>query len=72
MKAQHMNPDDAVQAFLDLGARRFFAMHWGTFKLTDEWLGDPPVRLARWFEEKGHEASRLWIMKVGETRALTA
>ena len=46
-------------------------MHWGTFKLTDEWLGDPPLRMARWFEEKGHDPSRLWILKVGETRALT-
>ena len=28
MKPAHMNPEDAVQAFVDLGARDFVAMHW--------------------------------------------
>ena len=36
MSKQHMNPEEAVQAFEDLGAARFLAMHWGTFRLTDE------------------------------------
>ncbi len=36
MGAQHMSPEDSVQAFLDLGARHFLGMHWGTFDLTDE------------------------------------
>lgn len=36
MEAQHMSPEGSVQAFLDLGARHFLGMHWGTFDLTDE------------------------------------
>ncbi|HVB48645.1 MAG TPA: MBL fold metallo-hydrolase, partial [Burkholderiales bacterium] len=36
MRRQHMDPADAVRAFRALGAERFVAMHWGTFKLTDE------------------------------------
>ena len=36
MEPQHMNPEDAAEAFVRLGARAFCAMHWGTFKLTDE------------------------------------
>ena len=43
MKAQHMNPGEAVQAHRDLGAGRSLAMHWGTFQLTDEGI-DVPVQ----------------------------
>jgi L-ascorbate metabolism protein UlaG (beta-lactamase superfamily) len=72
MEPQHMNPEDAVEAFERLGARNFVAMHWGTFKLTDEPLGEPPARLrARW-SERGLGPERLWIPDVGETRALGA
>ncbi|MBV61012.1 MAG: hypothetical protein CMH65_06895 [Nevskiales bacterium] len=36
MQAQHMNPAEAVQAFVDLGADKALGMHYGTFQLTDE------------------------------------
>jgi len=36
MGAQHMPPEDSLQAFHDLGARHFIGMHWGTFDLSDE------------------------------------
>ena len=45
-------------------------MHWGTFKLTDEPLGEPPERMRAWFAEKEREGERLWVMDVGETRKL--
>lgn len=70
MKPQHMNPDDAVQAFEDLGARRFFAMHWGTFKLTDEPLDEPPVLTRERWRQRGLDPARLVIPAVGETVAL--
>ncbi len=38
VKDSHMSPDDAVQTFIDLNARHFFAMHWGTFNLGSEGL----------------------------------
>jgi len=70
MKAQHMNPDDAVRAFIDLGARRFAAMHWGTFRLTDEHLSDPQLHTReRWSAERLDEA-RLAIPAIGETLLL--
>lgn len=43
MRAQHMNPDDAVQAHLDLHAKHSIGIHFGTFQLTDEAI-DAPVQ----------------------------
>jgi len=45
MKPMHMNPDDAMRAHLDLNARTSIAMHFGTFKLTDESIDEPVQRL---------------------------
>ncbi len=70
MEPQHMNPDDALRAFELLGARTMVAMHWGTFVLTDEPAAEPPALTREGFVARGWEASRLWVMDVGETRAL--
>jgi L-ascorbate metabolism protein UlaG (beta-lactamase superfamily) len=70
MKSQHMNPEEAGQAFLDLGARTLVAMHWGTFLLTDEPPGEPPQRLRDFFRGRGLDEERLWILDVGENRRL--
>lgn len=67
MKGQHMDPDDAGQAFLDLGARKLVAMHWGTYKLTDEPLDEPPVRLEAWRVRAGVDASRVLVPAIGQT-----
>tara|TARA_B100001057_G_C22784036_1_gene924836 strand:- start:88 stop:1068 length:981 start_codon:yes stop_codon:yes gene_type:complete len=45
MADSHVNPEDAVQIMLDLGAERSFGMHWATFKLTDEDTFEPKERL---------------------------
>jgi L-ascorbate metabolism protein UlaG (beta-lactamase superfamily) len=71
MASQHMGPEDAGRAWELLGARILVAMHWGTFKLTDEPIGEPPARVRAWFEERKHEADKLWVLDVGETRSLT-
>ena len=47
MASQHIDPAEAVQIHLDLGAKRSMGVHWGTFDLTDESLDEPPRRLAR-------------------------
>jgi L-ascorbate metabolism protein UlaG (beta-lactamase superfamily) len=68
MRPQHMNPDDAVQAFLDLGAERFLAMHWGTFSLTDEPLDEPPVALAEVIDRRNLGSPGVFhVPAVGET-----
>jgi L-ascorbate metabolism protein UlaG (beta-lactamase superfamily) len=70
MSSQHMGPEEAGRAWELLGARVLVAMHWGTFKLTDEPIGEPPIRARRWFDAHGYARERLWILDVGETRPL--
>ena len=72
MSPQHMNPEEAGEAFEMLGARQLLAMHWGTFQLTDEPLGEPPFRLRAWAERNGHSESRVRIPSLGEVIAFGA
>ena len=41
----HMNPEEAVRAFLELGAQKLVPMHYGTFRLGYEPMNEPPARL---------------------------
>jgi N-acyl-phosphatidylethanolamine-hydrolysing phospholipase D len=45
MKPMHMNPEEAVMAFMDARCQRAVGMHWGTFALTDEPMREPALRL---------------------------
>lgn len=71
MSPQHIGPEDAVRAHRLLGAKHFVAMHWGTFRLTDEPIGEPPVRARAAWEAAGNPRDHLWISDLGETRVLT-
>jgi len=68
MKPVHMNPADAVKAFLELNAHVLLPIHWGTFQLGDEPLDAPPKMLVKEAEKKHIALERLWILKHGETR----
>jgi L-ascorbate metabolism protein UlaG (beta-lactamase superfamily) len=70
MSKQHMNPADALRAFQDLGARRLVAMHWGTFKLTDEPLDEPPALFREGAAARGLGDGVAHVAAVGETIAL--
>ncbi len=65
METQHMNPEQAVKAFRALGARHFLAMHWGTFKLTDEPLDEPPKRVDAEWKRLGLPADQLHVLPIG-------
>ena len=55
-----------------LGARRPVATHWGTFKLTDEPLDEPPRRLRAEWERRRLPPEALAIPAIGETLELHA
>ncbi len=72
MAEQHVNPAEAVQIHLDVGARRSIGIHWGVFELTDESLDRPPQDLAEARTAKGIDAAAFSVLAVGETRVLPA
>jgi L-ascorbate metabolism protein UlaG (beta-lactamase superfamily) len=70
MKSVHLNPEEAVQAGQDLGAKTLVAMHWGTIVLTDEPPFEPPARFRAAAVRAGVPDGRAWVMKIGETREI--
>jgi N-acyl-phosphatidylethanolamine-hydrolysing phospholipase D len=68
MKPFHLNPEEAVDAGRALRARRIVGMHFGTFDLTDEPLGDPPRRFRAAGVQAGYSDQDVWVLKIGETR----
>jgi L-ascorbate metabolism protein UlaG (beta-lactamase superfamily) len=67
MAPQHMNPEEAVRAHLDLGARLSVAIHFGTFCLTDEAFGAPETALAAARAQYDVAESAFRIPAFGET-----
>jgi L-ascorbate metabolism protein UlaG (beta-lactamase superfamily) len=77
MERVHVDPEEAVRIYQDVSAPHpdaarplMLGIHWGTFRLTDEPMDEPPRRaLARW-REMGLDEGRLWIAAFGETRSV--
>ncbi len=76
MESVHMNPEDAIEAYRALTTSAVapvpcLAIHWGTFRLTDEPLQEPPSRFAELWRTAGLAAAANWTLATGETRQLT-
>jgi len=67
MRDQHMNPDEAVQAFGDCGAELALAHHYGTFQLTDEAIDAPRLALAEAIASAGISAEQFRVLRPGQT-----
>ncbi|MBA3671707.1 MAG: MBL fold metallo-hydrolase [Gemmatimonadaceae bacterium] len=72
MRVNHVDPTEAVQAVADVAGAGdpplTLGIHWGTFRLTDEPMDEPPRRTADEWRARGWDPSRLWIAAIGETR----
>ena len=66
MQAQHMNPEEAVQAFLLCEARHAVGHHWGTFQLTNEAIEAPRDELADALVSRGIDPARFRALIPGE------
>jgi L-ascorbate metabolism protein UlaG (beta-lactamase superfamily) len=67
MRPVHVDPEEAVQIHLDVGARRSIGMHFGTFRLTDEAFDEPPRRLIAAREAAGLAPEAFHVPAAGET-----
>ncbi|MDF2455316.1 MAG: hypothetical protein K0R51_1309 [Cytophagaceae bacterium] len=65
MHANHISPQDAVNAFHELGAKTFIPMHYGTFDLSDEPVGEP-VRILKQLEGEKKIKGALKFLDLGE------
>lgn len=76
MRPVHMNADEAVAATAALGAAHdtspppMLGLHWGTFRLTDEPVDEPPASARRAWSARGFAERDCWILRHGETRVL--
>ena len=61
----HMNPEEAVQAFVELGAKTLVPMHYGSFRLSFEPMHEPPQRLLACARAHGIE-DKVLVMTEGE------
>ncbi|HZO21238.1 MAG TPA: MBL fold metallo-hydrolase [Steroidobacteraceae bacterium] len=68
MSNQHMDPDEAVRAHLDLGAKVSVGSHFGCFQLTDEGIDDPIVELAAARQRHAVSEEDFPVLNTGETR----
>jgi N-acyl-phosphatidylethanolamine-hydrolysing phospholipase D len=77
MQIVHVSPEEAVRIYEDLVAPHcdrplpvMLGIHWGTFRLTEEPMEEPPQRAAARWHAAGLDQDRLWIARFGETRRL--
>ncbi len=63
----HMNPEEAIEAFIQLQAKKLVPMHFGTFRLGYEPLHEPPERLLRHGTER-QILDQICILREGEPR----
>ena len=65
MQAVHMNPEEAVQAHIDLGGPETIGMHFGTFQLTTEGIDEPQRALDAALRARGISPSRFYTLAFG-------
>jgi L-ascorbate metabolism protein UlaG (beta-lactamase superfamily) len=71
LRPVHTDPEEAVQAFLDVGAAAMAPMHWATFLLSSEPPLEPLRRARAAWKAAALPHSALWDLPVGGSRVLT-
>jgi len=68
MRHAHIDAEEAGRAFLELKARCFVPMHWGTFRLGMDRFKEPVIRIKNWWDKNKQRCldKELKVAKVGE------
>ncbi|MGG4393920.1 MBL fold metallo-hydrolase [Paenibacillus thiaminolyticus] len=67
MSRQHVTPEEALQAFEDVGARLMIPMHYGAFKLADDTPKEALDRLEAERLRRSIDESQVRLLALGET-----
>ncbi|RKN64197.1 MBL fold metallo-hydrolase [Paenibacillus ginsengarvi] len=67
MSMQHVTPEEAIQAFLDVKGEVFIPMHYGAFRLADDTADEALSRLHQEWRRLDLQADRLHTLLLGET-----
>jgi N-acyl-phosphatidylethanolamine-hydrolysing phospholipase D len=70
MHYAHLNAEETLDAFQDLGARWLIPTQWGTFRLGNEPIGYPIIDLRRAMKSRGSDASRVIILDIGGIQSI--
>ncbi|GBF72220.1 hypothetical protein PA598K_00458 [Paenibacillus sp. 598K] len=68
MRDAHMSPEEAVQTYIDLGARCFVPMHYDAYRLADDTAKEAIDRLSAEWVRRGLPSEQLWMLELGRTR----
>ena len=71
MKKVHMDPDEALRAFVDLGAREMIPMHFDTLVNSADGSGEARETFVRLARER-HLQGRVHLLRAGEQRVVSA
>jgi L-ascorbate metabolism protein UlaG (beta-lactamase superfamily) len=70
MQAQHMSPEQSLDALNALRAQHFVGMHWGAYDLSDEPLAAGPALVYGEAQRRGLGSDRLHVLHPGGSVAL--
>ncbi len=70
MASVHVDPAQAVDIHLAVGAEQTLPVHWGTFQLTIEPILEPAQLLVEEMQKRGLPAAQFRPVKIGETLVL--
>ncbi|KAI0985224.1 hypothetical protein GJ496_006078 [Pomphorhynchus laevis] len=66
LRMNHICPEEAVQVHKDIGSKKSFGIHWGTFPLSDENFDDPCKDLATALDNLSCEPNEFVTLKIGQ------
>ncbi|GHH96915.1 MBL fold metallo-hydrolase [Neobacillus kokaensis] len=67
MAPAHISPEDSVKAFIELGAKQFVPMHYGTYRLADDTGPEALERLLQAWNNHSLPEEQLKVLLIGET-----
>lgn len=70
MQAQHMSPEQSLDALGALGAQHFVGMHWGAYDLSDEPPTAGPALVLEHAAQRGLTNERVHVLQPGGSLAL--